>query len=102
MSYHMGNAPDLVTLMRQHVAERPHAGVLGFLANPDDVHGGVVRWTYQRLDQEARTCAAWLQRHLPAGSRVLLLYPNGLEFVAAFVGCLYAGMIAVPAPLPGG
>jgi len=30
----------------------------------------------------------------------LLLYPPGLEFIAAFCGCLYAGVIAIPAPPP--
>ena len=26
----------------------------------------------------------------------MLLYPAGLEFIAAFFGCLYAGVVAVP------
>ncbi len=30
------------------------------------------------------------------GERALLLYPPGLEYVAAFFGCLYAGVVAVP------
>ena len=34
------------------------------------------------------------------GGRALLLYPPGLEFIAAFFGCLYAGVVAVPAYLP--
>jgi acyl-CoA synthetase (AMP-forming)/AMP-acid ligase II len=102
MSYDLNDAPDLVTLLRQHVTDRPHADVLGFVADPDDIRHGVLSWSYERLDYQARVCAVWLQRHLPERSRVLLLYPSGLEFVAALVGCLYAGMIAVPAPLPGG
>jgi acyl-CoA synthetase (AMP-forming)/AMP-acid ligase II len=102
MRYDLNDAPDLVTLLRQIIDEDRHAEVLGFLANPDDAEHGVVSWTYDRLDHEARKCGAWLQQRLAEGSRVLLLYPNGLEFVAAFIGCLYAGMIAVPAPLPGG
>ncbi|MFI1996538.1 fatty acyl-AMP ligase [Actinoplanes sp. NPDC020271] len=97
----MSDAPDLVTLIRQHVAERPQAPVVGFLADPDDIRGGVVSWTYEQLDRAARGYAAWMQERLPRGSRVLLLHPNGLDFVAAFYGCIYAAMIAVPAPLPG-
>ncbi len=31
-----------------------------------------------------------------AGERALLLYPSGLEFIKAFLGCLMAGTIAVP------
>ena len=34
------------------------------------------------------------------GKRVLLLYPSGLDFIAAFMGCLYGGAIAVPAYPP--
>src|SRR5262245_66560472 len=34
------------------------------------------------------------------GERALLLYPAGLEFIAAFFGCLYAGVVAVPAYPP--
>lgn len=101
MTSDLVNTPDLVTLIRQHTAERPRADVLGFLADPDDIRGGVVSWTYERLDREARTYGSWLQQNFPAGSRILLLHPNGLDFVAAFFGCIYAGMIAVPAPLPG-
>ena len=34
------------------------------------------------------------------GDRVLLLVPPGLDYVAAFFGCLYAGAVAVPAYPP--
>nr|WP_221382832.1 fatty acyl-AMP ligase [Actinoplanes polyasparticus] len=101
MLYDLEDAPDLVTLMRQHAATRPGAEALVFLADPDDVYGGAVRCTFEELDRQARACAAWLQERLPEGSRVLLLHPNGIEWVAAYFGCLYAGMIAVPAPQPG-
>ncbi len=52
--------------------------------------------TYRELDRQARLIGAWLQSHNLAGQRALLLYPAGLEFIAAFFGCLYAGVIAVP------
>ena len=58
--------------------------------------------TYAQLDARARAVAAHLQGELSlrVGDRVLLLYPPGLEFVCAFFGCLYAGVIAVPAYPP--
>ncbi|GAB1545491.1 fatty acyl-AMP ligase [Scytonema sp. NUACC21] len=52
--------------------------------------------TYQQLDRHARAIAAYLQSFSSIGERALLLYPPGLEFIAAFFGCLYAGVIAVP------
>jgi acyl-CoA synthetase (AMP-forming)/AMP-acid ligase II len=53
--------------------------------------------TFGELDRRARAIAAELREHARPGARALLHYPPGLEFVRAFFGCLYAGMIAVPA-----
>ena len=58
------------------------------------------RLTYAELDARARAVATALQRRGAAGVRVLLLYPAGLDFIAAFFGCLYAGAVAVPAYPP--
>ncbi|MEU6093116.1 fatty acyl-AMP ligase [Streptomyces sp. NPDC047085] len=81
------------------------AGALGtedaFIFLPDDTSGATPRHlTYEQLDADARRIGAWLQERGAAGGQVLLLYPSGLEFIKAFVGCLYAGAVAVPAPLP--
>ncbi|HEU5131743.1 MAG TPA: fatty acyl-AMP ligase, partial [Pyrinomonadaceae bacterium] len=56
--------------------------------------------TYADLDRDARAIAAWLQTTTSRDDRVLLLYPPGLEYIKAFFGCLYAGVIAVPAYPP--
>jgi acyl-CoA synthetase (AMP-forming)/AMP-acid ligase II len=101
MTGSLTDAPDVVTLLRDHVAATPDAEAVTYLADPTDPTGRPVRWSYARLDREARSRAARLAGHLRPGSRVLLLHPNGLEFAAALFGCLYAGMIAVPGPLPG-
>jgi len=52
--------------------------------------------TYRELDRQARAIAAWLQSQDLVGERALLVYPPGAEFIAAFFGCLYAGVVAVP------
>ena len=56
--------------------------------------------TYGELELRAKAIAAILQSYLSPGDRALLLYPAGLDFLEAFFGCLYAGIIAVPAPAP--
>ncbi|MER6977462.1 fatty acyl-AMP ligase [Streptomyces carpinensis] len=68
-----------------------------------DTRGGVraEHLTYGELDQEARRIAACLQQYDVARKPVLLLYSSTVEFLKAFAGCLYAGGIAVPAPMPG-
>ncbi|MBE9171453.1 AMP-binding protein, partial [Pleurocapsales cyanobacterium LEGE 06147] len=56
--------------------------------------------SYQELDRKARAVASQLQQLTGVGSRALLLYPPGLEFIIGWFGCLYAGVIAVPAYPP--
>ncbi|MCH2115477.1 MAG: aminotransferase class I/II-fold pyridoxal phosphate-dependent enzyme [Pirellulales bacterium] len=65
-----------------------------------DGESQAIEWTYADLDRKARAIAASLQAMGFEGERALLLYPSGLEFVAAFFGCLYAGVTAVPAYPP--
>ena len=50
--------------------------------------------TYGKLDKQARVIASHLQSF--KGERALLLYNSGIDFITAFFGCLYAGVIAVP------
>lgn len=52
--------------------------------------------SYGQLDKHARSIAARLHSIGSMGDRVLLLFGPGLEFMPAFFGCLYAGMIPVP------
>ncbi len=56
--------------------------------------------TYQELDRRSRAIASQLQALGLSGERALLLYPPGLDYLAAFFGCLYAGVVAVPAYPP--
>ncbi|MFE7722004.1 AMP-binding protein [Nocardia rhizosphaerihabitans] len=52
--------------------------------------------SYHELDRRARVIADTLTERIDRGDRALLLYPAGLDYVTAFFGCLYAGVIAVP------
>ncbi len=52
--------------------------------------------TYRELDKMARVHAARLQGMGVSGERALLLFPSGLDYLAAFFGCLYAKVIPVP------
>ncbi|MCP2247287.1 fatty acyl-AMP ligase [Lentzea aerocolonigenes] len=86
---------NLAELCRRQVARRGEERAFVFLES------GVVEsaaLTYAELDVRARAIAVRLRSLAQPGSRALLCHPPGLEFVAAFLGCLYAGIIAVPAP----
>jgi acyl-CoA synthetase (AMP-forming)/AMP-acid ligase II len=56
--------------------------------------------TFRELDRGAREVAAWLCARPQARRPVILLFEPGAEFWRAFLGCLYAGVTAIPAPLP--
>jgi len=65
-----------------------------------DVSGEIQQLTYGELARKATAIAAELQRHGEAGDRALLLFPSGVEFITAFFGCLFAGIVPVPAYPP--
>ena len=90
-------APTIVDLLRQRAAYRPHDRAFTFLVDGENEELNI---TYAELDRKARAVGAWLLSEGMAGKRVLLLYPSGLDFIAAFMGCLYGGAIAVPAYPP--
>src|SRR5262249_50104285 len=58
------------------------------------------RLSFRELDLHARRIAGWLQGSHAKGERALLLFPAGLDVLKALFGCLYAGLIAIPAPAP--
>jgi acyl-CoA synthetase (AMP-forming)/AMP-acid ligase II len=88
---------SLVELLRWRAFQQPEQRVYTYLAD-GETEGPHL--TYAALDRQARAIGALLQSYNASGERALLLYPAGLEFIAAFFGCLYAGVIAVPLPPP--
>ncbi len=57
-------------------------------------------YTYGGMDRQARRIAVWLRQRVAPGECVILAFPPGPEYLAAYFGCLYAGVIAVPAYPP--
>ncbi|WP_036482391.1 fatty acyl-AMP ligase [Myxosarcina sp. GI1] len=90
----MVNYLTAVDILLHRAAIAPEQTAYTFLADGVNESGKV---TYRELDTQARAIAAKLQSTLKSGDRALLIYPydKGLEFIAAFMGCLYAGVIAV-------
>lgn len=88
---------SLVQALAQRAAHTPERIALRFLA---DAPGEQAVLSYRELDMRARTIAAALQARAAFGDRAVLLFPSGPDYVAAFFGCLYAGVIAVPAYPP--
>lgn len=93
-----GSSPEtFIELLRRRALEQPGQRAYTFLLDGEVEER---RLTYAELDRQARSIAALLQSLCNEGERALLLYPPGLDYIAAFFGCLYAGVIAVPAYPP--
>ncbi|HEX3130886.1 MAG TPA: fatty acyl-AMP ligase [Thermoanaerobaculia bacterium] len=83
----------LSEVLRWRSATQPGMRAFTFLADGEKESGHL---TYAELDRRARSLAAMLQGMGMQGERAVLLYPSGLDFLCAFLGCLYAGAVAVP------
>jgi acyl-CoA synthetase (AMP-forming)/AMP-acid ligase II len=88
---------DFVQIARELARERPATRAYTWLRD-GEVEDGTL--TFAELDRAARAVGAALQARGLAGGRALLMYSPGLAFIEAFLGCLYAGVTAVPLSTP--
>lgn len=95
----LASGADLVSVLRERVGNAPDRDAVTFVRDPQARDHESL--SLAELDARARGTAVWLAGRTEPGDRVLLLYSPGVEFTVAFFGCLYAGLIAVPGPLPG-
>ena len=87
----------LVEILRWRTLQQPEQRTYTYLVD-GEAEGDHL--TDAALDRQARSIGALLQSYRATGERALLLYPAGLEFIGAFFGCLYGGVIAVPLSPP--
>lgn len=95
----MRGAETFVEVARDRAANLGDAICVRYLVT-GDVSGPVVELSYAELVRQASAIGAALQQQGHAGDRALLVFPSGVAFVTAFFGCLFAGMIPVPAYPP--
>ncbi|HWG22585.1 fatty acyl-AMP ligase [Actinospica sp.] len=96
-------APDLAAaqslpgLLRDLAARHAHQRAFTFVDYPDlrsDGRSHTLTWA--QLHDRARAVAAQVRAVARPGDRAVLLMPQGLDYVAGFLGCLAAGVVAVP------
>ncbi|MCB1019300.1 MAG: amino acid adenylation domain-containing protein, partial [Acidobacteria bacterium] len=95
----MAETNNIAKILAEHGEREPSRPAYTWLAGED---GGVTTSSFGELHALACGVAARLSERGAAGERVVLVYPDGLEFIAGFFGCLYAGAIPVPAFPPRG
>jgi amino acid adenylation domain-containing protein len=89
--------PTILHRLRDHASQRPDALALSWL---NEAGARTEQLTYAQLARRVDATAAGLRSATRPGDRAILLYGPGLEFVTAFLGCLAAGVVAVPAYPP--
>ncbi|NQZ10907.1 MAG: AMP-binding protein, partial [Algicola sp.] len=83
----------MVAIIQWHLARHPAREVLSFLTEGETPSGSL---SFASLDDKAREIAVQLAADGQQGDRALLVFHNGIDFITAFFGCLYAGVCAVP------
>lgn len=85
---------SLVSMLCHRALHHGNRRAYTFLADGENENAVL---TYEQLDRRARVIAVALaDRGVRPGDRAILLYPPGLDFITAFFGAIYAGVIAVP------
>lgn len=102
MSFHMSqdefhSVKNLVDLLGYRSVYQPDKTAFVFLKDGETEEEVL---SYRDLDRKAKVIALSLLTFTKPGERALLLFPPGLSYIEAFFGCLYAGIIAVPAYPP--
>ena len=90
-------AATLVDILHSRATSQPHQTIYNFLVDGETEE---ISLTYGQLERKAKAIAAYLQSVSSFQDRVLLLFPAGLDYITAFFGCLYAGVIPIPAYPP--
>ena len=92
---------SILDRLDSHARLHPRRVAFTFLRDEWPVTSTAVdRLTFEELVHEIDALAASLLQQARPGDRAVLLYPSGLEFVVAFLACLRAGIVAVPANAP--
>jgi 8-amino-7-oxononanoate synthase len=88
---------SLADLLEQRAADDPDRAAYTFLLDGEAEAESI---TYAELERRAVAIAAAVRERCQLGDRVVILLPPGIDFIAAFLACSYAGVVAVPAFRP--
>jgi thioester reductase-like protein len=89
--------PNILEILRTRAVDQTDRNAVTLLVDGESVERSL---TYGELDRQARAIAAALAAQGARDERVLIAQPEALDFLSTFLGCLYAGAVAVPVKLP--
>src|ERR1700760_4840662 len=90
----------ILSMLHGRASMRPNDAAFTFTDYEKDYAGVVETLTWSQLSRQTLNVARELGRHGSVGDRAVILAPQGLDYILAFLGAMQAGLIAVPLPLP--
>jgi fatty acid CoA ligase FadD28 len=91
---------SLPTVLRERAGMQPNGTAFTFIDYEQDWDGVAESLTWSQLYRRALNVAQELRHCSSTGDRAVVLAPQGLDYVAAFLGALQAGLITVPLSVP--
>nr|WP_163760792.1 AMP-binding protein [Mycobacterium botniense] len=93
--------PSIPAVLRERASLHPHGTAFTFIDYERDWAGVAETLTWSQLYRRTLNVAHALNDDVAAaGDRAVILAPQGLDYIAAFLGALQAGLIAVPLSVP--
>ncbi|MDH6195955.1 fatty acid CoA ligase FadD21 [Mycobacterium frederiksbergense] len=90
----------VLSMLHGRASLRPGDVAFTFTDYVHDPAGVVESMTWSQLSRRTMNVAREICRHSSVGDRAVILAPQGLEYILAFLGSMQAGLVAVPLPLP--
>ncbi|WP_082279344.1 AMP-binding protein [Mycobacterium colombiense] len=94
------SGPSILSMLHGRASLRPDDVAYRFTDYQDDADGVPESLTWSQVSRRTFNVARDLGEHGSVGDRAVILAPQGLDYIAAFLGSMQAGLIAVPLPLP--
>lgn len=91
---------SVISMLHGRASMRPDDAALTFIDYTHDPAGVAETLTWSQLSRRTLGVARELSHHASVGDRAVILAPQSLDYVTAFLGAMQAGLIAVPLPLP--
>jgi fatty acid CoA ligase FadD21 len=91
---------SVLSMLHGRASMRPDDIAMEFTDYTNNPDGVVTKLTWAQLSRRTLNVARELSHHASVGDRAVILAPQSLEYVVAFLGAMQAGLIAVPLPLP--
>jgi long-chain fatty acid adenylyltransferase FadD28 len=91
---------SIPAVLRERASLQPDDVAVTFIDYDRDWAGATESLTWAQLYRRASSVAQELSHSGSAGDRAVIVAPQGLDYVVAFLGALQAGRIAVPLSVP--